>query len=513
MFVAGITAVTLVDAGRQAWQGVKAVKATAQVVKRYRRAPGEMEFAFQLCACLLEALPVAEALATRHKTLAIVGAAVMMARQAAQQAALMVDDTIDDTEEGWAEWMQTGRKLEDIKELQTRLALAISSLQLALAAVQASGLSLAGSFATSPFAYVPDAFEVAHSTLQQMEMGRTRSLLLCGGELWQRGLVGRATGGKATGGKAVDAMRLLFASRVRLHRGSRRRGANGEPLEPLDGHDRDDDSDDEEGDEEGEGGDAKDTRGHASPDAEGSDALALWFLSCDGGGGDGDGDGGGGGGGGGDDDDGERERVLVLDETVRFRRLWAAELAAELGPEHGPSFLEVAGEHSLCYEFTPSTHYASSRPPTRHAAVTPLVLVFQMATPPNHRGSGGRLAAETFEALVFLALCTRRAASGGAPAALPASASRSTRGGGAGVSGSAATTPRGVPLAATYDPDNPAAFVASLATCVGPLTGLPTAPEPPSKGRPTRGGARAAGGGGADSDDLIVTPMKGLGIS
>lgn len=51
---------SLVDAGRKAWAGVKAVKSTAQTVQKFRRAPAEMHFTFQLCSCLLEALPIAE---------------------------------------------------------------------------------------------------------------------------------------------------------------------------------------------------------------------------------------------------------------------------------------------------------------------------------------------------------------------------------------------------------------------------------------------------------------------
>lgn len=65
MMIGAVTAVSLVDAGRKAWQGVKAVKATAQTLKKYRRAPAEMHYAFQLCSCLLEALPIAEVRASK----------------------------------------------------------------------------------------------------------------------------------------------------------------------------------------------------------------------------------------------------------------------------------------------------------------------------------------------------------------------------------------------------------------------------------------------------------------
>ena len=94
--------------------------------------------------------------------------------------------------------MEAGRKFEAVQQLQSRLALAISTLQLALSAVTASGLcGVAGygpGYSASPFAYLPDAIDVAYTSLQQMEMGRTRSILLAGGELWQRGLVGKASG-------------------------------------------------------------------------------------------------------------------------------------------------------------------------------------------------------------------------------------------------------------------------------------------------------------------------------
>ena len=130
MIAAGITAVGLVDYGRKAWMGVKAVRQTSNMVNKYRRAPEEMRFTFQLCACLLEALPVAEALATRYRSLAIVGTAVQMARNAVQQAtSLFADDSVEDTDDGWAEFMKAGRKYESVQQLQSRLALAISSLK------------------------------------------------------------------------------------------------------------------------------------------------------------------------------------------------------------------------------------------------------------------------------------------------------------------------------------------------------------------------------------------------
>ena len=211
----------LVDTGKKAWSGIKSAKNAVEVVRRFKRAPEEMRFTFQLCAALLDALPVAEALATRHLSLRIVGAAVVLARQAAQQCDALQMDTEDvtDSEDGWAEWMRAGSKLEALHRVQSRLALAISSLQLALSAVAAS--SLGSGHATSSFHYMPAAFAQAHHALQQMEMGRTRSVLLCGGELWQRGPSPISTPSRRAAAASGGAMTKLFACRLRLHRGKR----------------------------------------------------------------------------------------------------------------------------------------------------------------------------------------------------------------------------------------------------------------------------------------------------
>lgn len=497
MIAAGITAVGLVDYGRKAWMGVKAVRQTSNMVNKYRRAPEEMRFTFQLCACLLEALPVAEALATRYRSLAIVGTAVQMARNAVQQAtSLFADDSVEDTDDGWAEFMKAGRKYESVQQLQSRLALAISSLQLALAAIQASGLNSAIAspvaespssrgvcgFAASPFAYIPEAFDTAQSTFQQMEMGRTRSILLCGGDLWQRGVVGKATGGKSRGkaaSTAVDAMRLLFTTRVHLHRGSRKRDSTGAPLDV----DNDDSNDDDlDADEDEDGGELA---AIATPDKDGSsDSLALWFV----------------GNGRGTEEEGEassdgmeeNERVLILDETVRFRRLWSHELAGEMGEKEGGSFLGlVGGAHVLCYEFTPSSHYAPNKPPTRAAATTPLVLTFQMEV--SASGSGGRLSAESFEALLYLALSTLR------PAAPTPSAGRSR---------TSLATPQRVPLASAYDPDDPARFLSEMSKHVGPFVGLPGA-----KGSAAGKEPKGRGGGAGDESEILTPKMRTLGLS
>ena len=465
MMLGAVTAVSVLDAGRKAWMGVKAVKATAQTVKKYRRAPAEMQFALQLCACLLEALPIAEALATRHRSLALVGSAVQLARTVALEWTTVVDASIDDSEDGWAQFMEAGRKLEVVLQLQSRLALAMNALQLAFATVAASGLPRTpsgNSFAASPFVYLPEAVDVAHSSLQGMEMGRTRSILLAGGELWQRGIRDQMSGKPKSKAAATsaDAMKILFTVRLRLHKGTRKRGAE-------DAYDDDDDDDEEEDEEEeGFGAPRSETRQESTPDRESSDTLALWFLqSCVPGDEENPED----------EDEDEGERVIVLDETVRFRRLWSQDLAAELAGKNGADFLEIVGAHTLCYEFTPSTHPSANK--TRGASRTPLVLTFQMEV--SRRGSGGHFSAETFEALVFLALLTRR------------TAARSAR-------GAAASTPRSIPLSDAYDPDNPRPFVAALAAQVGPLDGVP---------------GTAEGGKSRSGDDVLVTPMRGLGLS
>ena len=53
----------LMDAGKKAWAGYKGAKGAVDAVRKFRRAPEEMRFTFQLCSALLDVLPVAEALA------------------------------------------------------------------------------------------------------------------------------------------------------------------------------------------------------------------------------------------------------------------------------------------------------------------------------------------------------------------------------------------------------------------------------------------------------------------
>ena len=461
MLLGALTAVQLVDAGKKAWSGCKGAKALIHTVQKYRRAPEEMRFTFQLAGCVVESLSVAEALATRHMSLRIVGSPVLLARAAVQQCeALFVEATVTDTEAGWAEWMRTGQKFEALQQAQARLALAMNALQLALSAVSAS--TLPPRFAISPFAYVPDAFEIAHHQLQQIQMGRTHSILLAGGELWQRGL-SRSTSGRA-GASQNDAMRLLFSSCVRLHRGSRR---------AWDEDNEEEEDDDDDDDDEAAGAQAKPAAGaqgrraaapaaaaaNRTPDTDGSESLVLWFVAR----GDAADDG----------DEGDTERVVPLDDTVKLRRWWSQELAAELSGSHGSDFLEIVGRDVLCYQLTPS---AVAKPPPTGGTTHPLILTFQLEA--NDYG-GGRLSAESFEALVFLALSACRAA--------PSNSARGAR-----SAAQAAST-----AGTTYDPAKPAPLVAAINAHVGPLQGAPGSPE--SAERDPMGG--------------LMTPMRGLGIS
>ena len=287
-----------------------------------------------------------------------------------------------------------------------------------------------------------------------------------------------ASRGKAAS-TAVDAMRLLFTTRVHLHRGSRKRDSTGAPLDV----DNDDSNDDDlDADEDEDGGELA---AIATPDKDGSsDSLAS--LVCrertrHRGGGEASSDG-----------MEENERVLILDETVRFRRLWSHELAGEMGEKEGGSFLGlVGGAHVLCYEFTPSSHYAPNKPPTRAAATTPLVLTFQMEV--SASGSGGRLSAESFEALLYLALSTLR------PAAPTPSAGRSR---------TSLATPQRVPLASAYDPDDPARFLSEMSKHVGPFVGLPGA-----KGSAAGKEPKGRGGGAGDESEILTPKMRTLGLS
>ena len=201
----------------------------------------------------------------------------------------------------------------------------------------------------------------------------------------------------------------------------------------------------------------------STPDKE-SSALCLWFRSS----GDADDDDA--------DEDAEVERVLPLDETVRFRRVWSHELAAELPREHGPAFLEVVGADVLCYEFQPpipaKTTSSKATAGASSSVPRPLVLAFQFDCAAR-ASADHRISAECFEALLFMAIGTCKTASG------------SSRGS------------KRLSLATTYDPSAPAPLLAAMAERVGPLIGMPRA---------------ASATAVDDAVSGLITPVRGLDI-
>ena len=92
--------------GSHAWKGI-------EKVKQFQRAPEEIRFTSELCCAILEPVMVAEALATRHLSLRIVGEALLMCQRAISNCvALISEDPSDgDTEEGWKAPPQTPRML------------------------------------------------------------------------------------------------------------------------------------------------------------------------------------------------------------------------------------------------------------------------------------------------------------------------------------------------------------------------------------------------------------------
>jgi hypothetical protein len=151
-------------------------------------------------------MAIVQSLATRHLALRIVGPALMLAQSTVQRCNALLDAPDDDSEEEWQAWLATHTegltKLQQLTLMQERLGHAMGALQLALLAVNTT---MAPQFATSPFAFVRAAFNQAQAAYLELEMGRTRKLTLCGGELWQRGLQVSGRGGTGQ----VDAMQRL----------------------------------------------------------------------------------------------------------------------------------------------------------------------------------------------------------------------------------------------------------------------------------------------------------------
>ena len=346
--------------GKRAYTGYKALKAVADKAQSFRRAPAIISQTCALCAALLEPMAVAEALATRHVSLRIVGPALTLAQvTVAQFNALVVEPEDDD----WQTWLQTGvagvSNESRLQGLQGALTRAMTAMQLALISVS---VSLEPRVAVAPFRFLRGAFQNAHDRLVQMEMGRERRLRLCGGELWRRGIR------LGSGGEPIDAMQRLFDVRVSLQRG--------EPSAADDDDDFDDDDDGGGGDEKDEGDDDEKKSDTETGDAEargggggghGCDELTLRFDPLD--------SGGGGGGGGG----AETVVVLAMERGLRFRRVWARQLAAEIAPPHGDDFADLVGAESLCYEFTAAATSSSSSSGATPSSRTPskLVLAFQ----------------------------------------------------------------------------------------------------------------------------------------
>ena len=462
--IAAMAALSVADAvvlGKGAWQGLKHASTLSAKVQNFRRAPTELLLTFQLCGVLGDALAVAERLAIRHLAQSIVGNAVFLARSCLQECFALLGDGADaDDDFDWQAWLKTGRKFDVLQRQQMRLQMAMGALQLALAAVSAS--TLPAGYARAPFTYVPAAFDLAHSKLQELEMGRTLTVRLGAGELWERGL-------QPSSDRTIqDALRQLSPNvQVALHcglkalqaaRSSKPAENSSEGCGEAEGDDDDDDDDDD-----GSTRDEGDAGGRQAPVRE-EEGLYLRFAY-------GVQDGA--------TDDALEERVLRLDAAVRLRRVWSEELAAELGGSHGAAFLECAGSGVLCYEIRFRSS-AAVAPPT--ASARPLVLThFQLASSATH--STEAFSAEAFEAALWMALSTRRAPVQG--------------------QGELAAMAGGSSLVSVYDPDNPLPAVRTMQAAVGPLVGVPAA----ASGAPPAASDRNAHGSLATPPP--VTPVRG----
>ena len=468
--IAAMAALSVADAvvlGKGAWQGLKHASMLTAKVQNFRRAPTELLLTFQLCGVLGDALVVAERLAIRHLAQSIVGNAVFLARSCLQECFALLGDGADaDDAFDWQAWLKTGRKFDVLQRQQMRLQMAMGALQLALAAVSAS--TLPAGYARAPFTYVPAAFDLAHSKLQELEMGRTLTVRLGAGELWERGL-------QPSSDRTIqDALRQLSPNvQVALHCGPKALQAarSSKPAEKSSEGcgeaECDDDDDDDDEDDDGstrDEGEANRARGRQAPLRE-EEGLYLRFAfgAQDGA-----------------TDDALEERVLRLDDAVRLRRVWSEELAAELGGSHGAAFLECAGSGVLCYEIR-FRGSAAVAPPT--ASTRPIILThFQLAPSATH--STEAFSAEAFEAALWMAVSTRRAPMKG--------------------QGELGAMAGGSSLLSVYDPDNPLPAVRTMQASVGPLVGVPAAA---SGARPASSDRNAHG---SSATPPPVTPVRGL---
>ena len=453
---------TAMWAAEKAYQTYRGVNATMTKARQFRRAPEQMRYLAQLCEALLAPLAVAEQLAVRHRALRIVGAAVILADNTIEQYDRLLPTGFDDSAESWEDWMKTGvegvKREQQILDMQAALHRAMSALQLALAAVAVSTLP-EPRFALSPFAYVRDAFEGAQKKFEELaEFRRTRRLLLCGGELWQRGSTTKAVGQS----RQIESMRQLFPVAVHLQRG-RWTGDDEKSDSESEGEGEGEEDEGEDGGDASEpaspangtnGADAAEvlSPGAAAKAAADDDALTLRFEVRQ----EADADGGDGSGG-----EVEEDVSIGIDEHVLLRRWWATDLADDLPEAHKYEFLDVVGEEALCYEVRASTRQKPSPATRAHAT---LVLVFRFI--------GGGVSAEQFEALLAMALFTRQA--------------------------------KGVqPLSDVYDSGKVASmanFTEAMAKRIGPLRGAPAVG--PSSARPPA--VRTPGG--------LLSPMRGLAL-
>ena len=78
-------AIEAVKWGKRAYTGYKALRVVADRAQSFRRAPAIIRETCALCASLLEPMAVAEAMATRHVSLQIVGPALTLAQATVAQ--------------------------------------------------------------------------------------------------------------------------------------------------------------------------------------------------------------------------------------------------------------------------------------------------------------------------------------------------------------------------------------------------------------------------------------------
>ncbi|KAL1503817.1 hypothetical protein AB1Y20_016002 [Prymnesium parvum] len=403
----------------QAKQGYQLFQAGVDKLHRFRDAPQVVRYTCDLCATLLAPLLAAEALATRRRAHLLVSAALRLARATVRECEALLPAAEGEAEVSWAEWLvcrtEGASKVEKLREMQHKLSSAALALQLALATVS---VSLPHGYAASPFCYVREAFDEAAQRYVEVEMGRERKVLLCGGELWQRGIL-------VSGGAHSDAMKKLFECRVSLRSDSLPEEEEGEEGE---------EEEEEEEEEEGGGGE-EEAKGSGLGRAAASEKLSLLFEEWRA--------------------DGEacEERRVPLEHSVRFRRFWSRELLHDGACDE---FVDVVGEEALCYEVCPAVGSGAAK----------LVLLFQC---------GEALPAESFEAVVFMALASRQ------------------------QSGRALT------LAEVYDSPGTARwaqFIEMFQAVVGTLEGVPLVRK--ATARAQRGGHTQEG---------LVTPLRGLSMA